>query len=310
MGQPCDANHRYPRSIRELSRSIVVKCKAYWQQFSCQYGACSQTAYSMSLEHLPTAASTLEFNTDKSVITMTNHTVSVQKTDLESILLIEDDASISNVVKLHLKNTYHVEAALDGAEGYQKALTGDWSVILLDLRLPGKDGLEICRDLRANSVDTPVLMLTSRSGELDRVLGLEMGADDYLVKPFSLLELEARIKALLRRSRVAPAPTGKNTGVLTAADIRLCEKTHQVHKGDELLELTAKEFDLLAHFMRSPTEVFTRAQLLETVWGYGHSGYEHTVNSHINRLRAKVETDPADPQLIVTVWGVGYKFDV
>lgn len=309
MGQSRDANHRYSRSVRELRRSIVVKCKAYWQQLSCQYGACSNTGYCIPVEHLPTAAPTFKFNTDKSVVTMANHTVSVQKADIESILLIEDDASISDLVKLHLKNTYHVEAALDGAEGYQKALSGKWSVILLDLRLPGKDGLEICRDLRANSVDTPVLMLTSRSGELDRVLGLEMGADDYLVKPFSLLELEARIKALLRRSRPAPAAAEKNDSVLTAADIRLCEKTHQVHKAEELLELTAKEFDLLAHFMRSPTEVFTRAQLLETVWGYGHSGYEHTVNSHINRLRAKVETDPADPQLIVTVWGVGYKFD-
>ena len=224
------------------------------------------------------------------------------------ILLVEDDSTIADLVCLHLQPSYEITRAEEGEKGFELAKSSSWSMILLDLRLPKKDGLEICRDLRAHNIDTPILMLTSRAGELDRVLGLEMGADDYLVKPFSFLELEARIKALLRRANNLSGATANNEPEqLCIADLCLCEKTHQVTKAGQALELTAKEFDLLAFFMRHPDEVFSRNDLLSEIWGYGHSGYEHTVNSHINRLRGKIEPNPTEPNLIVTVWGVGYK---
>lgn len=229
-------------------------------------------------------------------------------TPLKRILLIEDDSAIADLVSLHLSESYQIDVEQDGLAGYQKALEGNWSLILLDLRLPSKEGLEICRDLRANSIETPLLMLTSRSGELDRVLGLEMGADDYLVKPFSMLELEARIKALLRRTG-SQNHQAESKAQLEVADLELSQRTRECFKNKRKLDLTSKEFDLLAFFMSHPGTVFSRVQLLEEVWGYGHCGYEHTVNSHINRLRAKLEVDSSHPDLIQTVWGVGYKLN-
>lgn len=239
-----------------------------------------------------------------------NYAITPSSDTCQQILLIEDDSHIADLVILHLQPSYEVVRADTGDKGFELALQAHWSLILLDLRLPNKDGLEICRDLRAKDIKTPILMLTSRAGELDRVLGLEMGADDYLVKPFSFLELEARIKALLRRvgnqqDHITPAEPEQ----LCVADICLCEKRHQAFKADQALDLTAKEFELLAFFMRRPGQVFSRSDLLSEVWGYGHSGYEHTVNSHINRLRGKIEENPAQPDFIVTVWGVGYKLN-
>jgi DNA-binding response OmpR family regulator len=182
-------------------------------------------------------------------------------------------------------------------------------MIILDIMLPGMDGLELCRRLRSRSLYTPILMLTSKATELDRVLGLEMGADDYVTKPFSIRELLARVKAILRRVEgLQGGISERKKDRIQAGDLVIePEKREVIHK-NQIIDVTAKEFDLLLHFAQHPGKVYTRAQLLDLVWGYGHDGYEHTVNSHINRLRAKIEDDPSQPQYILTVWGVGYKF--
>jgi len=175
--------------------------------------------------------------------------------------------------------------------------------------LPGLDGLEICRQLRSQSMTVPILMLTARSSELDRVLGLELGADDYLTKPFSIMELQARIKAILRRaSLVAQQSAAADQDRIRNGRLLIEVGGRNVYLAEELLELTAKEFDLLLYFARNPGRVFSRGQLLDQVWGYSHNGYEHTVNSHINRLRKKIESLEEQPRYIETVWGVGYRF--
>jgi DNA-binding response OmpR family regulator len=224
------------------------------------------------------------------------------------VLIVEDDPDIGRVVALQLAEIgCETRWVADGAAALAEALAGPYDLVLLDLMLPGMDGLEICRRLRAGARYVPILMLTAKSSELDRVLGLELGADDYLTKPFSMLELAARVKALLRRMEHAAAPP-PDAGLIEAGPLRIDLARHEASVGGRAVELTAKEFELLAHFARAPGRVFTRAQLLDQVWGYSHSGYEHTVNSHINRLRSKIERDPANPDFIQTVWGVGYKF--
>ncbi len=189
------------------------------------------------------------------------------------------------------------------------ALDREWNAIVLDLRLPGMSGLDICKQLRAKGKYTPILMLTAKSTELDRVLGLEIGADDYLTKPFSVLELVARVKALLRRFDATSgySAEGKNN-TLTFKDLTIVTDERRVIFKDNEIELTAKEFDLLHFFASNPGKAYKRSQLLDQVWGYGHDGYEHTVNSHMNRLRNKIEPDPDNIQYIKTIWGVGYKF--
>jgi DNA-binding response OmpR family regulator len=203
-----------------------------------------------------------------------------------------------------------VVVANDGHEGLRLATSQDWAVICLDLRLPGPDGLEICRAVRRERAYQPILMLTSKSAELDRVLGLETGADDYLTKPFSVLELVARVRAILRRvENLQAVPQAEAVSeAIVAGDVTIDPSRREVTLAGAQVELTAREFDLLEHFARNPGRVFRRADLLDKVWGYGHEGYEHTVNSHINRLRAKIESDPSKPEKIVTIWGVGYKF--
>ncbi len=227
------------------------------------------------------------------------------------ILLIEDEQDIADLVALHLEDVCdEVVVARDGYEGMRLATSIDWSLIVLDLRLPGPDGLEICRTVRRDRPYQPILMLTSKSSELDRVLGLETGADDYLTKPFSVLELIARVRAIFRRlenMRQVPAP-GDETQTVRAGNLSIDKSRREVRLGRRQIDLTAREFDLLDYFARHPGRVFRRADLLDQVWGYGHEGYEHTVNSHINRLRAKIENNPSKPEMIVTVWGVGYKF--
>lgn len=227
----------------------------------------------------------------------------------KKVIIIEDNRDISELVTLHLNDIgIQVDAFYDGIKGWNSINNKQYDLIILDIMLPGMDGLEICKKIRQTSkAYTPILMLTSRSSEMDRVLGLESGADDYLTKPFSLMEMVARVKALIRRhDAMLSKPT--NTEKLSFTDLSINTQTREVLKQQQPLELTAKEFDLLLYFARHPGQVFDRMQLLDKVWGYGHEGYEHTVNSHINRLRGKLETDPRTPMFIKTVWGVGYQF--
>ncbi len=226
------------------------------------------------------------------------------------VLVIEDNPDIAHLLRLHLRDLgCEVELAYEGIGGCHRAQAGRFDLIILDLMLPGMDGMEICRRVRSRSGYTPILMLTSKSSELDRVLGLEMGADDYLTKPFSIMELLARVKAIFRRvDALAAGPAGAEDRPIEVGGLVLDPVRREASLDGHLLDLTAKEFDLLACFAGSPGRVFTRAQLLDQVWGHACDGYEHTVNSHINRLRAKIEANPAKPRYIVTVWGVGYKF--
>lgn len=232
------------------------------------------------------------------------------KSSCKKILVVEDDKDIAYLLALHLKDlSYDVVNTGDGEAGWQLASKDNFDLIILDLMLPNLDGLEICRRLRTASVHTPILMLTAKSSELDRVLGLELGADDYLTKPFSITELQARVKAILRRVELSSrtlADTQSETIAVNDLKIEPLRRTVSI-AGDDV-DLTATEFDLLLHFARNPGRVYSRTQLLDLVWGYGHDGYEHTVNSHINRLRKKIEKNPANADYILTVWGVGYKF--
>jgi two-component system OmpR family response regulator len=224
------------------------------------------------------------------------------------VLIVEDNPEIADLVRMHLKDI-HCEAdiANDGAAGLERFRDGDYDLVILDLMLPVMDGLEVCKQLRLDNKVVPVIMLTSKSSELDRVLGLEIGADDYLTKPFSIPELLARVKAQFRRldALQTPEPQGR----LSFGALVIEPDKHRVTLADKKIDLTAKEFDLLLYFAAHPGRVYNRAELLDQVWGYSYEGYEHTVNSHINRLRSKIEADPAKPQYIMTVWGVGYKFN-
>ena len=226
------------------------------------------------------------------------------------ILVIEDDNDIAHLLELHLRDMNFVVAlAGDGEQGLALAQKCRYDLIILDLMLPKLDGLEVCRRLRTSANQTPILMLTARSSELDRVLGLELGADDYLTKPFSIMELLARVKAILRRvERLAKEQPQATAERIEINGLLIDTVGRVVTVNDNQVELTAREFDLLLYFALHPGRVCSRAHLLDRVWGYGHEGYEHTVNSHINRLRKKIEKDPAHAQYILTVWGVGYKF--
>ena len=226
------------------------------------------------------------------------------------ILVIEDNEDLARLLEIHLRDlSYEVDMAFDGDTGLARAGSRHYDLIILDLMLPGLDGLEICRRLRAGPTYTPILMLTSKSSELDRVLGLELGADDYVTKPFSIRELMARVKALFRRINELEKGRRQEKGaVIRCGEMTIEPEKREVTLRKNRIDLTAKEFDLLLHFAGHPGRVYTRSQLLDEVWGYGHDGYEHTVNSHISRLRAKIEENPAKPLYILTVWGVGYKF--
>ncbi len=226
-----------------------------------------------------------------------------------SILVAEDQADIRDLIVLNLRNAgYVVSDVGDGAAALARQSEAPSDLLILDLMMPRMDGLEVCKALRARGSATPILMLTAKSTELDRVLGLELGADDYLTKPFSLAELMARVKALLRRAdlmraaQASPASSGIRNG-----ELEIQPAKRQVRYRGEPIDFTALEFDLLLHFASHPGHVFSRAQLLNAVWGYTHDGYEHTVTTHINRLRAKLEADPLRPELILTVRGAGYK---
>ena len=228
-----------------------------------------------------------------------------------TILVAEDQADIRELLVLNLRGAgYEVRAVADGLAALQCQIEQPSELLILDLMMPGKDGLEVCKALRARGSATPILMLTAKSTELDRVLGLELGADDYLTKPFSLAELLARVKALLRRAdllRAAQSSAHEQGQRLRNGELEILPVKRQVKRRGEAIEFTALEFDLLLHFASHPGHVFSRSQLLNAVWGYTHDGYEHTVTTHINRLRAKLEADPLRPEMILTVRGAGYK---
>ena len=229
------------------------------------------------------------------------------------ILVAEDQTDIRDLLVLNLRAAgYEVSAVGDGEQALQQQLARPADLLVLDLMMPRKDGLEVCKALRAAGSAAPILMLTAKSTELDRVLGLELGADDYLTKPFSLAELLARVKALLRRADLlaaaqAAAPARKGAASIRNGELEIFPAKRQVRCRGEAIDFTALEFDLLLHFAAHPGQVFSRAQLLNAVWGYTHDGYEHTVTTHINRLRAKLEADPLRPALILTARGAGYK---
>jgi DNA-binding response OmpR family regulator len=232
------------------------------------------------------------------------------------LLVAEDQADIRDLLVMNLRAAgYEVTAVADGPAALASQAEAESDLLILDLMMPGLDGLEVCKALRSRGRSTPILMLTAKATELDRVLGLELGADDYLTKPFSLAELMARVKALLRRADLLRAAQsaqqaqqqGAAATVLRNGGLEILPVKRLVRVDGVAVELTALEFDLLLHFAQHPGHVFSRTQLLDAVWGYTHEGYEHTVTTHINRLRAKLEADPMRPQLILTVRGAGYK---
>ncbi|WP_151993192.1 response regulator transcription factor [Buttiauxella massiliensis] len=227
----------------------------------------------------------------------------------KKLLIVEDDENIAELLQLHLREEgYEIVHAADGSQGLELLKQGGWDALILDLMLPGVDGLEICRHARTMTRYTPIVMISARSSETHRVLGLELGADDYLAKPFSMLELVARVKALFRRQEAMSQNLMQDAGTLTFERLTIDPLARDVRLRQQPVELTPREFDLLWFFAKHPGKVFSRLNLLNQVWGYQHEGYEHTVNTHINRLRIKIEDNPAEPEFILTVWGKGYKF--
>jgi DNA-binding response OmpR family regulator len=225
------------------------------------------------------------------------------------ILVVEDQHDIADLIAMHVRDLGHkVDVVHDGNAGLQAAQSGRYALMVLDVMLPGRDGLDVVKTLRMERIGMPVLMLTARSSEIDRVVGLELGADDYLTKPFSIPELQARVKAMLRRLEMAGRPQEAPPERISAGDLTIDCASREARLAGKALPLTSKEFDLLLHFARSPGRVFTRVQLLDAIWGTTYEGYEHNVNTHINRLRAKLEADPANPRYVLTVRGVGYRF--
>lgn len=228
------------------------------------------------------------------------------------ILIIEDEKEIANLVNLHLRdNFWDTYICNNGQDGLDIALGEKYDLIILDLMLPDLNGFDICRRLREEKQYTPILILTSRAEEMDRVLGLELGADDYLTKPFSVRELIARVKAIFRRIDHAGMDGKEDADVnqyLRHDGLEIDLGKRKVILNGRTVELTVKEFDLLKLFARNPGRAYSRQDLLEYVWGYQFTGYDHTVNSHINRLRSKIESDPSHPRFIKTVWGHGYRF--
>jgi two-component system, OmpR family, alkaline phosphatase synthesis response regulator PhoP len=228
---------------------------------------------------------------------------------MEKILIVEDDKHIAELVAINLKdNGCAVTIENDGIAGHDRALKETFDLLILDINLPKMTGLEICKAVRKHRRYVPIMMMTAKSEENDIVLGLEVGADDYITKPFSVKELVARVKAVLRRTHAANMELAKSGKVLNYADMTIDIENRTVILRGERVDLTPKEFDLLYTLAKKPGRSYSRQQLLDTVWGYEFEGLEHTVNSHINRLRIKIEKDIHNPVYILTTWGVGYRF--
>jgi len=227
-----------------------------------------------------------------------------------SLLVVEDDENISTALAEYFSRAgYSVTTASDGVAGVEAAVNTRPDVVVLDLMLPKMDGLSVCKEVRQKNPLMPIIMLTAKDDVVDKVLGLEMGADDYITKPFSLREVEARIKSVLRRARAAAAASdGRDETPIVRGQLRVDPVRREVTIADKHVDLTPKEFDLLRLFAANPGRVFPRKYLLEKIWDYSYEGYDRTIDSHINRLRAKIEENPENPQLVLTVWGIGYKF--
>ncbi len=228
---------------------------------------------------------------------------------MSKILIIEDDRDIADLIAIHMDDNGHEATKIhDGKEGLLKAMEQIHDLIILDLKLPGMDGLEICQRLRMEKVDTPIIMLTSKSEEIDKVLGLEIGADDYMTKPFSIRELVARVKTVLRRGRPQNDKRSAQGEIIEFENFYLDVSKRIVKTYKQQHELSPKEFDMLVLLAKNPGKTYSRSDLLNQVWGVDFEGFEHTVNSHINRLRSKMEKNMNEPEFILTTWGVGYKF--
>ena len=221
------------------------------------------------------------------------------------ILVVDDEKLLVKGVKFNLENEgYEVECAYDGASAVELARQETLDLIILDLMMPGLSGSEACMKIREFS-DVPIIMLTAKSEDADKLMGFECGADDYVTKPFNILELKARVRALLRRA----AGTQRNRGaVLTAGDLSLNTEERVAIRDGKTVDLTAKEYDLIELLMRNPRRVYSRENLMNVVWGYAYAGDYRTVDVHIRRLREKLEKNPAEPEYIMTKWGVGYYF--
>ena len=228
------------------------------------------------------------------------------------MIIVEDDLEICELLKIHLTDLgCTVDMFNDGAKGLEAIQAQPCDMVILDIRLPSMDGIEICQKVRALNITVPIIMLTARSEEIDRVLGLEVGADDYITKPFSVREFIARVKAVFRRSRIMEEKSidDQQSGRMAFGDLSIDVEMRKVMVQDRKIELSPKAFDLLVLMASNPGKNYNRARLLNLIWGYDFEGYEHTVNSHINRLRAKIEPDMDNPKYIITTWGVGYKFN-
>jgi two-component system, OmpR family, alkaline phosphatase synthesis response regulator PhoP len=227
------------------------------------------------------------------------------------VLIVEDDPNLAELIAMHLRGLpAAVTICHQGWAGLDAASTGTFDFVVLDVMLPGISGLEICRRLRHNQLQVPILMLTAKSEEQDKIAGLEIGADDYLTKPFAPGELVARVRSILRRTRHASKQARSDLQRLECGELALDLAQKSLRKGQHLIELTAKEFELLNLFMQNPGRSFSRQEILDEVWGEHFDGLEHTVNSNINRLRAKIEADPSAPRYLLTAWGIGYKFAI
>lgn len=225
--------------------------------------------------------------------------------------MIEDDKDIIELLSIHLADLgCEITSVENGIEGLGVAASNDFALIILDIMLPGLSGMEICRKIRQHNQHTPILILSAKSEEIDKVLGLETGADDYMTKPFGVRELVARVKAILRRREefyLQHADPKKE--VLKFGDLIIDTEKRKVTVGNARIDLSPKEFELITTLAMNPGRSYSRKQLLSLVWGYDFEGYEHTVNSHINRLRGKIEKDISSPQYILTSWGIGYRFN-
>ncbi len=227
---------------------------------------------------------------------------------MKKILLVEDDPDIYRLLSLHLTAPeYELEVWDTGMDAYTQAFTRQFDLLILDINLPDVDGFEICKAVRRRDMQIPIVMLSARSEEADKLLAFEVGADDYITKPFSIKEMLARVKALLRRAETGKDTTGMEEDI-SFRDIFIDRGKKRASMRGERLELTPKEFDLLCLLTSNPGKAFSRQQLLQSVWGVAFTGYEHTVTAHINRLRLKIEPNPAEPEYILTAWGTGYRF--